>query len=103
MKHFCFCPHNKIIFRKNSSTGRALGAVQPGVVFLAESFPISNKASVGLVQQHLTLAALKAGSMPGEVWRDPENELVLDEASTAYTGTAPITMRALRHPLCSPR
>ena len=34
---------------------------------------------------------LEAGRVPGEVGRDSEDELVLDETSTADTGTAPIT------------
>merc|ERR1719471_569272 len=99
MKHFGLCSHNKIVLGKYPAAGRALGAVQPGVVLLTESLPISDKAGVSLVQQHVALGALEAGGVPGEVGRDSEDELVLDETSTADTGTAPITMRALRHPL----
>jgi len=40
----------------------------------------------------VALGTLETGGMPREVGRDPEYELVLDETSTAYTGTAPITM-----------
>ena len=74
---------------------------------------------MGLVQQHLTFGTLQqdsviilnttmynkqvlyapphhyphleAGGVPGEVGGDPQYELVLNETSTAYTGTAPIT------------
>ena len=46
---------------------------------------------MSLVQQHVALRALEAGGVPGEVGRDSEDELVLDETSTADTGTAPIT------------
>ena len=37
---------------------------------------------------------LEAGGVPGEVGGDPQYELVLNETSTAYTGTAPITWNA---------
>ena len=45
-----------------------------------------------LIWRHTAPAGhLETGGMPGEVGRDPEYELVLDETPTAYTGTAPIT------------
>ena len=63
---------------------------------------------MGLVQQHVTLGALKskhnsisgsslphleAGRVPGEVRADPEDELILDQASAPRTGAAPVTCK----------
>ena len=80
--------------------------VSPYIIFFTECLAVSDKASVVLIQHHLALTTLQhiflitlqrfvfhleTGSMPGQVRRHSEYELVLDESPTPYTGAAPVT------------
>lgn len=57
----------------------------PNIVPFTVGFPVSDKAGTRLVQILIALCTLQTGSVPLEVWRDPQNILVVDLVSTADT------------------
>lgn len=56
----------------------------PDVVPLAVGLPVSHEARARLVQVLAALGALEAGGVPLEVWRHPQDELVVDLTPAAH-------------------
>ncbi len=58
--------------------------LSPCIVLLAESLAVPYKAGVGLVKEHLALAASQARRVPLQVRRHAKDELVVDLPAAAH-------------------
>ena len=120
MEDFLLGPHDVVIFAERKLAFITLVPKQSHIILkmtrflrfkIAETFSahlstissaLPDKASVVLIQEHLTLVALQiiiqmiitissvpthleAGRVPGEIWRHPKDELVMDGAVAAHT------------------
>merc|ERR1712061_774603 len=85
MKNLVFCSHHKVRFAKGVATLFTLGAVQAHIVLLAVGLPVTDKTSTVLIEEHLALGTLKTGGVPGKVWSNSKDELVMYDTSAAHT------------------
>lgn len=61
----------------------------PDVVPLAVGLPVSHEARARLVQVLAALGALEAGGVPLEVWRHPQDKLIVDLTPAAHAHGRP--------------
>ena len=82
-------PHHQIAAAEAHLALGALDAEEPDVVPLAVGLPVSHEARARLVQVLAALGALEAGGVPLEVWRHPQDKLIVDLTPAAHAHGRP--------------